>query len=58
MKVETKYIKYVGKEFYYDRNSIMVNGTRRFELPKDLIMGGFLCCVNMNDVILCTPGSH
>lgn len=37
---------------------MIVNWTGRFELDKGLVMEGFLCHVNMNDVILCAPESH
>ena len=37
---------------------MIVNWTGRFELDNGLVMEGFLCHANMNDVILCTPESH
>lgn len=58
VKVETKCIKYVGKELCYDRSSMMVKWDKEIELPKGLIMDGFLCHVNVNGIILCTARSH
>lgn len=40
------------------KSTMTVNWTGRFELDKGLVVEGFLCHVNMNDVILCTPESH
>lgn len=42
----------------YDKSSMIVNWTGRFELGKGLVMGGFLCHVNVNDVILYASRSH
>lgn len=58
MRVEANICEISWEGVCYDRSSMMINGTGKFVFHEGLRMEGFLCHINMNDVILYAPGGH